>query len=925
MNASLSAAFPHARAAGSLWDPAHEHDACGVGFVAQVSGRRSNLILRQGLASLCNLAHRGALDADARTGDGAGVLTQVPHKLFAPDLARLGRELYSERDLGVGFFFFPHDNAYAQARAKAITEEVLASRGLIVFGWRDVPVALGVLGDKARRTMPRLEQVLVGRPWGMSDDDYERRLFLTRNEIEQRAATDKIENFCIASFSARTLIYKGLFVSPALEKFYRDLASPAYETALCVYHQRYSTNTFPTWPLAQPFRLLAHNGEINTIKGNRAWMHAREAELRRDYFWGDDIRFLRPILQPGGSDSASIDNALEALLMSGRSLLHAMTMLVPPAWKADPSVSPELAAFYEYHACLNEPWDGPAALVFSDGRTVAASLDRNGLRPARFKLTDDGIFSLGSESGSLRLPDARIIEKGRLGPGEMIAIDTVAGKILRDHEIKEDLARRQPYRQWLKDNLVRLPEQMQDSSAEVSAAAATPAKEPTDPLTLAQLQTSFGYSSEELDMILRPMWRDGQEAIGSMGDDTPLAILSYQPRLLSSYFKQLFAQVTNPPIDPLREKLVMSLTTLMGWRRNLLTESPMHAGLVVTETPFLLPAELAALTRLPGEHRAETLSLLFPVSAGPDGLEPRLADLCLQAERAVRGGARLLILSDRGVDHDTATLPMLLAVGAVHHHLIRADLRMRTSILCDTGEARDTHQVACLIGYGASAVCPWLAYETVLAAAEQSPTPPVQPPLPAYRRALENGLLKIMSKMGISVLGSYRGAQVFEILGLSTAVVERCFAGTYAPHRRARLHRHRPRDARAPRPRLRTRWPTAPAPARPRPLPLPRQGRAPRGEPALHQELPHLHQDGGPRALLPLRRRRARNAAARVARSLRVRPLGRRAVGAARGRAHRGHSPPLYHRGHEPRRHLARGARGAGHRDEPHRRQVELR
>ncbi len=761
------------RAPHSLYDPDTEHDACGVGFIARVNGRRSNQILRLGLQSLCNLVHRGALDADAKTGDGAGVLTQIPHKIFAPEIARLGYQLYNERDLGVGFAFLPHDNAYAQARAKAITEEVLKKRGLFLFGWRSVPLHLGVLGETAQLTMPRIEQALIGRPWGLSDDDYERRLFLSRNEIEKRAADDKIKNFYLPSFSSRVIIYKGLLVSPSLEKFYVDLASRDYETALCVYHQRYSTNTFPTWPLAHPFRMLAHNGEINTIRGNRNWMHAREAELRAD-FWGEDIDLLKPIIQPGGSDSASIDNALEALVMSGRSLLHAMTMLVPPAWRSDRNVSPDLAAFYQYHACFNEPWDGPAALAFCDGRTVAACLDRNGLRPARYKLTDDGIFSLGSEVGATALDDSTVIEKGRLAPGEMIAVDTVAGRLLRDREIKEGLARQRPYRQWLKDNLLRLSDMMQD------APPAAPAGE-LDILTLTQRQIAFGYSNEELDMVLKPMARDAAEAVGSMGDDTPLAVLSHQPRLLYTYFKQLFAQVTNPPIDPIREKLVMSLTTLMGWRRNLLSESPEHARLVAMETPFIDERELSALRSLPGEHQAATIAVLWPVGAGVAGLESQLDLIASEAEKAVEAGARIIVLTDRGVDHEGVPVPMLLAVGAVHHHLIRAGKRMKVSIVCETGEARDVHQMACLIGFGASAVCPYLAFETIREIHERESGAEVSAlvrSLANYRVALENGLLKIMSKMGISVLGSYRGAQVFEAIGISSKLIERCFAGT---------------------------------------------------------------------------------------------------------------------------------------------------
>ncbi len=756
--------------ATGLYSAENEHDACGVGFVAQVSGRRSNQILKIGLRSLCSLMHRGALDADAKTGDGAGIITQIPYRLFTPDVARLGHKLYQESDLAVGVMFLPHDNAYAQARAKAITQEVLEKRGLFLFGWRDVPVNLNVLGEKAQSTMPRIEHVLIGRPWGMADDDYERRLFLARNEIEDAAAVDKIRNFYIPSFSHRTIVYKGLLVSSSLEKFYRDLSHPDYDTALAIYHQRYSTNTFPTWPLAQPFRMMAHNGEINTIRGNRNWMHSREAELRAD-FWGDDINLLKPIIQPGGSDSASLDNALEVLTMSGRSILHSMTMLVPPAYRSDPKLSPQLHAFYKYHRCICESWDGPAELCFTDGLIVGACLDRNGLRPARYKLTDDGIFVIGSEVGVSGLDPETVIEKGRLAPGEMIAVDTAGGRLLRDAEIKNGLAARKPYGEWVAANLMEMPQ--------VNASEVAPGSGVLDILSLTQQQIAFGYSSEEVEMIIKPMLKDGAEAVGSMGDDTPLAVLSLRPRLLYTYFKQLFAQVTNPPIDPIREKLVMSLHTVFGWRRNLLSETPEHARLVMTESPVLLNEDLERLRALGGEHASGTVPVLWPVKDGAAALEAAVRRICADAETAVDAGVRILVLSDRGVDHENAAVPMLLAIGAVHHHLRRVGKRMQTSIVCETGEARDVHQVACLIGYGAAAINPYLAFETVREILEK------QDRISAYgesvvnlRKALEAGLLKIMSKMGISVVNSYRGAQVFEAIGISTKLVDECFDGT---------------------------------------------------------------------------------------------------------------------------------------------------
>ncbi len=757
----------------SLYQPEEEHDSCGVGFVAAINGERSNRVLRHGLTSKCNMAHRGAMDADAKTGDGSGVMTQIPYKLFRKEVTKLGHTLYNDTDLAIGFVFLPHDNAYAQARAKAVIEEVLEHRDLFQFGWREVPLNVLVLGEKAQLTMPRIEQVLIGRPAGMSDDEYERRLFLARNEIEARANLDNIKNFYIASFSHRVIVYKGLLTAVSLEKFYRDLANPEYETAICLYHERYSTNTFPTWPLSQPFRVVAHNGEINTIRGNRNWMHARESELMADT-WGEDVNLLKPIIQSGGSDSASLDNAMEVLMLSGRDILHAMTMLIPPAWRTDERMAPELKAYYEYHRCFTEPWDGPAGLVFSNGIVVAACLDRNGLRPARYKITEDGLVSLGSEVGCNEIDDAKVIEKGRLAPGEMIAVDTQAGKLLRDSEIKKRLSAEKPYLEWINSHLLRL-QQIADKSI-----PAPPAD--LDILELTQQQVAFGYTSEELDLVLKPMVKDGQEALGSMGDDTPLAVLSLQPRLLYTYFKQLFAQVTNPPIDPIREKLVMSLATLMGWHRNLLGATPEHAKMVHSDSPVLLQHELAALRSIPDpEHKSATISVLWNVAEGEDGLEKAVNRISAEAERAIDDSARLIILSDRGVDHDHISIPMLLATGAVHHHLTRIGKRMKCSIICETGEARDVHQIACLIGYGASAVCPYVAYGTIrelLEKGQLGETATYEKMVRNYKVAIEKGLLKIMSKMGISVVGSYRGAQIFEAIGISTELTEKCFSGT---------------------------------------------------------------------------------------------------------------------------------------------------
>ncbi len=758
---------------GSLYRPENERDACGVGLIAAIDGKRSNTILRHGLTSICRLAHRGAVDADEKTGDGAGILTQIPYKLFRRELALLGHKLYRDEDLAVGVVFFPTENAYQQERARSIIEEVVKERGIFLFGWREVPINKNFLGNKAEETLPMIEQVLLGRPADIKAEEYERRLFLARNEIEKKAAEDGITNFYLPSFSSRTISYKGLLISPSLEKFFKDLSDPEYETAICVYHQRYSTNTFPTWALGQPFRMLAHNGEINTVKGNRNWMHAREAELNAD-FWGEDIDLLKPIIQPGGSDSASLDNALDVLVHSGRSLLHAMHMLVPPAWKSEAHLTPELEAFYKYHQCLNEPWDGPAALVFTDGLTVGACLDRNGLRPARYKITDDHVFHLGSEVGCAEIDDAHVIEKGRLAPGSMLAIDTVAGKLLRDQEIKDSLAARQPYSEWIEENLQQL--------SKIAPGPVTAPVGELDILTLTQKQIAFGYTSEELDFIFKPMIKDGAEGVGSMGDDTPLAVLSLQPRLLYTYFSQLFAQVTNPPIDPIREKLVMSLTTILGWRRNLLTETSEHARLIESESPILLDYELEALKNYQHpSHKLLSLSTVWPLADGAEGLEKALDRLTLDAELAVDAGATLLNLSDRAVDATQVGIPMLLAIGTVHHYLTKVGKRMKVSLIAETAEARDVHQIAALLGYGASSINPYLGFETVREIIEKAAPGALPDHTVAvlnYRSALEKGILKIMSKMGISLVSSYRGAQIFEAIGISSAVIDKSFPGT---------------------------------------------------------------------------------------------------------------------------------------------------
>jgi glutamate synthase (NADPH/NADH) large chain/glutamate synthase (ferredoxin) len=759
-----------------LYDPSHEHDACGVGMVASIKGTRSNSILKKALTCVCNLIHRGAMDADAKTGDGAGVLTQIPYKLFRLEVEKMGYKLFQDSDLGVGMMFLPND-PYTQARCRHITETVLNEQKLFIFGWRVVPVNRAVLGEKALRTCPDIEQILIGRPdpTQMSDDEFERKLFLCRNQIEDMAESQGIKDFYIPSFSSRTVVYKGLLAAPTLERFYLDLRDPNYTTALAVFHQRYSTNTFPTWPLSQSCRMLSHNGEINTVAGNRLWTAAREPELKSPYF-GDSIKKLRPIIQPGGSDSSSLDNALELLYMGGRDILHSMLMLVPAAWQGDASTPAEVKEFYEYHQTLNEPWDGPAALVFSDGKTIGACLDRNGLRPARYKITDDGLFTLGSEVGLLTIDDAKVIEKGRLGPGEMIAIDTVKGTLLKNDEIKSAYARKQPYGQWLRENIKDI-----ESTPSLDAQTAPGA-------TLLQQQLSAGYSEEELGVspsILKTMGETGEEAIGSMGDDAPLAVLSKRPRLLYTYFKQLFAQVTNPPIDPIREKLVMSVEVLAGKRLNWLEETPEHARLLRLQSPILTNPEILQILALKsGPFHSATVNCRFPVTEGPDAMKKHLDRICAEAEKAVDEGAAIIILSDWDIDAGHAPIPMLLATGAVHHHLVRVDKRSKASLICETAECRDVHQVACLLGYGASAVNPYAAFATLagyVARGELKSGDKLVDAATAsknYRYALEKGLLKIMSKMGISTLASYSGAQTFSAIGIHPDVINFAFTGT---------------------------------------------------------------------------------------------------------------------------------------------------
>jgi glutamate synthase (ferredoxin) len=759
------------RVSNSLYHPSFEHDACGVGFVANQSGKKEYRILEYGLQALCNLAHRGALDADAKTGDGAGVLIQIPHDFFRLEVDKLGGKLARDTDLGIAFVFLPKNNPYQVSHAQEILEAACKKFGVHCLGWREVPTNPLCLGDKALSTVPEMRQLLMARAKGWDDEEYERRLFLVRKYAGIKAKEAEIEDFYITSCSSQTIVYKGLFNAPQLAKFFPDLRSPLFTTASVVFHQRYSTNTFPTWRLAHPYRMMAHNGEINTLLGNKNWTRAREQEITSEV-WGENIEFLRQIIQPESSDSAALDNALEILRLSGRGVMHSAMMLMPEAWEKMENIDPALRGFYLYHACLNEPWDGPAAVVFNDGRFIGATLDRNGLRPARYTIYEDGLIVMGSEAGLVRLDESKVVRKGRLGPGKIIAVDTEKGLLLDNDAVKQFVASRQPYGEWCSKNMFILSEHAKPQE---------PTSSPVNLLDLTLQQIAFGWDTEELNVIVKPMVVNGAEAIGSMGDDTPLAVLSKRPKLLYTYFKQLFAQVTNPAIDSIRERVVMSLATSVGHRRSWLEEGPDHAKLIRINSPFLLDYELETLRSVnEGEFASADIACHFNFADGEKGLETAIQRICQEASAAVDGGKAVLILSDKNTDANLVPIPILIAVGAIHHHLIREGKRLKASIICETGEARDVHQFACLVGFGASAINPYVAIDTVRQWIEDGELDELAlgKALANYRISIENGMLKIMAKMGISTMSSYRGAQIFEAIGLSEKVMDRCFFGT---------------------------------------------------------------------------------------------------------------------------------------------------
>ena len=749
------------------------HDACGIGFVADSSGKRSHRVLQLAIEGLARLAHRGAVAADGLTSDGVGLLTQIPYPLFKRVLVRHGIAPENPRDIAVGMFFLPREDR-PRERAMRIVEEELQALGLGHEVWREVPTRSEVLGEVARSAEPAVWQVVLLKPRGLSPQAFERTLFRARKRIERSWAHQEVLAYTV-SFSSRRLVYKGLMRARDLAAYYPDLADPYYQTALTLFHQRYSTNTFPAWHLAQPFRYLAHNGEINTLQGNVNWMKAREPELISQH-WGEALEELKPVLDEKGSDSAILDNVFELLVQSGRDPLHAMMMLVPEAYENVAEVDPEVRAFFEYHASLTEPWDGPAALVYSDGRYAAASLDRNGLRPLRYWRLADGLVVLGSETGIADAVPEEIVEKGRLGPGQIFAVDTEKRRVYRDDEIKRRYATQRPYAVWVRRHRTYPPK----TKNLLHEGKDLPAGE-----DFVRLQKAFGYSREDLTHLLAPMSRLASEPVGSMGDDTPLPFLSALPQWLYRYFRQRFAQVTNPPIDPLREEMVMSLRSLVGPRMSFLEAQEGAAHQMEFDSPIVHGDQLEWIRHHDDTwYRPYRLRTRFPAYGGPEAMKRALDALLQEAQAAVEQGFNVLILSDRGVGPEWAPIPMPLVVGGVHHHLIRLGRRMRVSLVVETGEARQDHHFAVLIGYGADLVYPYLALATVRDLVERDPRgrAPIslEQALVNYQKAVEKGLRKILAKMGISTLASYRGAQIFEILGLERAVVDAYFKGTPA-------------------------------------------------------------------------------------------------------------------------------------------------
>ena len=756
-----------------LYDPFFEHDACGVGFVADMHGRKSHQILQQALQVLTNLDHRGAAGSEPNTGDGAGVLLQMPHKFLLEAVKKARFSLPAPGEYGCGIIFLPR-NPTVRRKIEQAFERIIQSEGQHFLGWRTVPTNNASLGETAKSCEPFMRQIFIGRGDGVTDElSFERKLYLVRKRSYSEIRTSTMagaEQWYVTSLSSRTLVYKGMLLTDQLAKYFPDLADPAMETSIGLVHSRFSTNTFPSWDRAHPYRYIAHNGEINTLRGNINWMHAREALFDTDVF-GDDVSKILPIVNPNGSDSAMFDNTLELLVLAGRPMAHAVMMMIPEPWSGDPYMDPARRAFYQYHACLMEPWDGPAAIAFTDGRQIGAILDRNGLRPSRFCVTKDGLVIMASESGVLDIPPQDILRKGRLQPGRLFLVDTVQGCIIEDEEVKQQLAAERPYADWIKEHHLHLED--------LSEAPSVPAP---DHETLLQRQIAFGYTNEDERIIITPMARDGVEAIGSMGNDGALAVLSNKPRLLYDYFKQLFAQVTNPPIDSIREEIVISAETRLGSEGNLLNPQPSACRRVEIKWPVLTNEEFAKIRRLdqPG-FKVGVLPALFRTARGEKGLAKSMEEICMIARRMIEEEEiNILILSDRGVNRDFAPIPALLAVAGLHHYLIREGLRTRASLVLETGEAREVHHFALLIGYGVSVINPYVAFETIDDMIHEGLLTGIDHKTACknFVKSASKGVVKVMSKMGISTIQGYRGAQVFEALGLRQDVVDHYFTWT---------------------------------------------------------------------------------------------------------------------------------------------------
>ena len=757
-----------------LFDPTLEKNSCGVGFIADIKGRKSHKIVEDALTILLNLEHRGAVGADPRAGDGAGILVQTPHKFLAKKAAALDIDLPSPGHYAVGALFMPHDPAWRQEVMDTYVAAA-AQDGMAVLGWRNVPTNNSTLGESVKPTEPVHMQVFIARnPKVTSEDDFERRLYILRKTISSMLYGKRgrsTSNYYPVSISCRTLIYKGTFLADQLCTYYPDLHDPDFESALALIHQRFSTNTFPTWSLAHPYRMIAHNGEINTLRGNNNWMAARQASVSSPKF-GADISKLWPISYEGQSDTACFDNALEFLVMGGYSLAHAMMMMIPEAWAGNPLMSEERRAFYEYNAALMEPWDGPAAIAFTNGRQIGATLDRNGLRPARYLVTRDDRIIMASEMGVLPVPEKDIVVKWRLQPGKMLLVDLDQGRLIPDEELKAQLARSHPYQEWLERTQIVL------ENLPPAAEAA-----PISNLSLLDRQQLFGYTQEDLKILMTPMATTGEEAVGSMGNDTPISALSERPKLLFTYFKQNFAQVTNPPIDPIREELVMSLVSIIGPRPNLFDlEGSSRKKRLEVHQPILTNANLEKIRSISdlGDHfRSLTLDTTWPAEAGAVGMAAAIDKLCDQAEAAVRDGVNIIILSDRRAGADRIPIPSLLACAAVHHHLIREGLRTSVGLVVESAEPREVHHFCCLAGYGAEAINPYLAFETLVAMKHELPQKlDDKEIIKRYIKSIDKGLLKVMSKMGISTYQSYCGAQIFDAVGLKTDFVAKYFTGT---------------------------------------------------------------------------------------------------------------------------------------------------